>query len=465
MKKETKVGLFGLVALVVGSMLGSGLFDLPSNVANTSALGPILLALGITFIGMICLVIVFKELSLRKPSLDAGVYAYAKAGFGNYLGFNSAWGYWISAWVGNIAFMIMLTASLSVFFPIFGDGNNFPSLVFNSLLIWSITILCASGIKSASFVNLITTAAKLFGLAVLFIFVIKAFDFKLATQDMWGTSKDISIFSQLKGTMLVTLWVFIGIEGACVFSGRAKKREDIGKATIIGFTIVFGVLCLMSILPFGLMPQAQLAALDTPSSAGILEHIIGGVGRKFIALSIIISVLGALLSWTLLASEVPFVAATKDNLFPKMFSKTNKAGSPNGSLYITAIVQQLYLIFAFWSSSGYLQTLSFAASMILVPYLFSAAYSLLLAVKGETYEKRQVKTRVLNGLAFVIALLYCVWLLYAADISYLLLSSILYGVGIIVYAIARIKAHKQVFTKYEALIAAAILIMLVYSLI
>ncbi len=460
--KNNKVGVVVLIALVVGSMIGSGLFDLPSDIALRSALAPTLIGWSITFIGMLCLALVFKELSLRKPNLDAGIYAYAKAGFGDYMGFNSAWGYWISAWMGNVAFVIMLCSSLSAFLPIFGDGTNSASLIVSSILIWSITALCAKGVKSASFLNLITTAIKVIAILIFIAFVIYGFDFKVFNHDIWGVSIGTTVFTQVKETMLITLWVFIGIESACVFSGRAKKRQDIGHATVIGFLVVFVILFMVSVLPFGIFHTHELATLSTPSTAGILEHIVGSIGKKFIDLAMLIAILGALLAWILLAAEVPYTAAVRDRLFPKIFAKTNATTSPIGSLYVTALFQQIYIIIAYFSHSGYLKTLSLATAMIIIPYFLSAAYSLMLSVTGKTYEYDN-HDRIRNCIVSSVALLYCAWLLYAAGV-YLLLSTTLYVVGTIVYIATRISSGSKIFTRAELVIVSIILIAGLYAI-
>jgi arginine:ornithine antiporter/lysine permease len=463
--QDNKVGLFGLIAVVIGSMVGSGFFDLPGNMAQHSALGPILIAFLITFVGMMCLVCVFKDLSMRKPQLNAGIYAYAKAGFGNYMGFNSAWGYWISACIGSIAFVIMLSMTLSAFLPVLGDGTGFEALIFNSVLIWSITALCISGIKSASLINLITTIAKLFASIIFITFVLSAFDYRTMEQDIWGKNIGTTIFAQVKSPMLVTLWIFIGIEGACVFSRRAKKRADIGKATLIGFVVVFCVYIFASTLPFGLMTQKSLMLLKTPSTAGILEYIMGSPGKTFINIAIVISILGSLLSWILLAAEVPYVAAQEDRLFPRIFARVNSVGSPSGALYISAISQQIYLIIAYWHNSAYLKTLSFSTSMILVPYLFSAAYALLLSISGEGYEIESYEIRIKNIIINTIAVAYCIWLIYAAGINYLLLSSVLYGAGMVVYVVTRLMGGNRVFTVPEFIMAGMILGVILFTIL
>ena len=125
MSQQTqKLRLNALIALVVGSMIGGGIFSLPQNIAEHAAGGAVLIGWGITAVGMLALAFVFQTLANRKPELDSGVYAYAKAGFGDYMGFSSAWGYWISAWMGNVGYFVLLFSTLGYFFPVFGQGNT-----------------------------------------------------------------------------------------------------------------------------------------------------------------------------------------------------------------------------------------------------------------------------------------------------------------------------------------------------
>src|SRR5262245_38460000 len=158
---SSKLTLAPLIALVVGSMIGGGVFNLPSDMSRGAAPGAIVIGWIVTGIGMLTLAFVYQNLALRKPQLDAGPYAYAKAGFGTFVGFNSAWGNWISAFLGNVAYAVAIFSALSHFFPIFGDGNNLPSIIGASLCLWLIHSLVLNGVKQAAFVNVVTTTAKL----------------------------------------------------------------------------------------------------------------------------------------------------------------------------------------------------------------------------------------------------------------------------------------------------------------
>lgn len=456
-----KLTLLPLVALVIGSMIGGGVFHLPGDMSRHAAPGAIVVGWIITGIGMLMLAFVYQGLAVRKPALNAGPYAYAKAGFGSYIGFNSAWGYWISAFLGNVAYAVAIFSALSHFFPIFGTGNNLPSIIGASICLWLIHSLVLKGVKQAAFVNVVTTIAKLVPLFLFVIVAIVAFNWDKFHFDFWGQGEGGSglgsVVDQVKSTMLVTLWVFIGIEGASVYSARAANRADVGRATLVGFAGALAIYVLVSLLARGLMTQPELADLKVPSMAGVFDSVVGSWGAAIISLGLIISVGGAFLSWTLLCAEIPYTCG-KDGTFPKWFAGENAKGSPSHSLWITNGMIQLFLILSFFSENAYNFFYFIASVAILPPYVFSGAYALKLALTGETYGAGD-RSRNRDMLVGAIATLYGIWLVYAAGIEYLLMCMVLFAPGIAVYAWARRERGAPAFTPAEAIIAIAILVL------
>ncbi|MDH1573546.1 arginine-ornithine antiporter [Pseudomonas sp. GD03746] len=453
-----KLKLGALVALVVGSMIGGGIFSLPQNMAASAGVGAVLIGWAITAVGMLTLAFVFQTLANRKPDLDGGVYAYAKAGFGDYMGFSSAWGYWISAWLGNVGYFVLLFSTLGYFFPIFGEGNTPAAIIGASVLLWAVHFLVLRGIKEAAFINLVTTVAKVVPLVLFALICVFAFRLDIFTADIWatGTPELGSVMNQVRNMMLVTVWVFIGIEGASIFSSRAEKRADVGKATVIGFITVLLFLVLVNVLSLGVMTQPELAKLQNPSMAAVLEHVVGHWGAVLISVGLIISLLGALLSWVLLCAEIMFAAA-KDHTMPEFLRRENANQVPANALWLTNAMVQIFLVITLFSASTYLSLIYLATSMILVPYLWSAAYGFLLAMRGETYEQA-ARERSKDLLIGAIALIYAIWLLYAGGMKYLLLSALLYAPGGILFAKAKREIGQPIFTNVEKLIFAAVVI-------
>lgn len=455
---SNKLKLGALIALVVGSMVGGGIFSLPQNVAASAGAGATLIGWLITGVGMLMLAFVFQTLANRKPQLDGGVYAFAKAGFGDYMGFSSAWGYWISAWIGNVSYMVLLFGTLGYFFPIFGEGNTPIAIGCASVLLWMLHFLVLRGIKEAAFINYLTTIAKMVPLALFVIIAAIAFKLDVYKTDFWsaGSDEPVSVMEQVRSMMLVTVWVFIGIEGASIFSARAEKRSDVGKATVVGFVAVLLLLVLVNVLSQGIVAQAELAGMKNPSMAAVLEQVVGSWGAKFISIGLLVSLAGALLSWTLLCAEIIFSAA-KDHTMPEFLRKENANHVPANALWLTNGLIQLFLIITLFNSSTYLSLLYLATSMILIPYFWSAAYAMLLAFRGETYENDSGQ-RTKDLIIAIIAVLYAIWLVYAAGVQYLLLSALLYAPGAILFAKAKREVGKPVFTNLERLIFIGVLI-------
>jgi arginine:ornithine antiporter / lysine permease len=455
---SSRLGLLPLTALVIGSMVGGGVFSLPQNMAKGASPGAVLIGWLVSGIGMLALVFVYQGLSMRKPDLDAGPYAYARAGFGDFIGFNSAWGYWLSAWIGNVSYAVLIFGALSYFFPAFGtEGNTWQAIIGASIVLWLIHTLVLLGIRQAAIVNVVTTIAKLAPIFIFIVAVLIAFQLPTFKIDLWGAGMPAlgDVMTQVKSTMLVTLWVFIGIEGASVVSARSERRSDIGMATILGFGTALALYLLVSLLSFGVMTQPELAGLPGAASmANVLEKAVGPWGSVLVRVGLVISVLGAFLSWTLFAAEIPYRAAL-EGMMPNIFAKENEKGSPAGSLWITNILVQIFLIITFYANSTYLALFYIASTAILVPYVFSGAYALKIALTGESYDPAEGKGRdIFIGL---VATFYGVWLIYAAGPKYLLMCALLYAPGILIYWWARNSRAEKAFSAVEAIIALAIL--------
>jgi arginine:ornithine antiporter / lysine permease len=402
-----------LTAIVIGSMIGSGIFALPQNTAAGAGAGAILIGWLVSGLGMLCLAFVYRTLAWRQPKLDNGVYAYARASAGEYVGFNAAWGYWVSAWIGNVGYLVILFGALGIFFPAFGEGNTPLAIGAASLLLWVMHFLILRGVHGAAVLNAITTVAKVLPLLLFLVFVLLAFQTPVFTAGFWGKPELGSVMDQVKSTMLVTVWAFIGIEGASVVSGRAKSRADVGRATLLGFVVVLALLMGVSLLSLGILSQPELAALKNPSMAGVLERAAGPWGGPLITIAMLVSVGGALLAWTLLAAETLFRPA-RDAVLPKWLAQENTHGVPALALWITNGLVQLFLLITLLSNATYLALITLATSMILVPYLLSAVHAVASAAGWKGYEAQDGATRGRDLAIGGLALVYCVWLLYAA---------------------------------------------------
>jgi arginine:ornithine antiporter/lysine permease len=439
-----KLSLFALTMMVVGGMVGAGIFSLPRTFAG--ATGPIgaIIAWLIAGTGMYMLARVFQALAERKPDLDAGVFAYAKAGFGDYPGFLSAFGYWIGSCIGNVSYWVLIKSTLGAFFPVFGDGNTAAAIIVASIGIWLFHFMILRGTQQAAVINSIVTVAKVVPILVFILILFFAFKLDLFSYNLYGGDLTEGVFEQVRATMFVTVFVFLGIEGASVYSRFAKKRAHVGRATILGFVIVTSLMVLVTLLPYAVLQRADIAGMRQPSMAQVLEAVVGHWGAVFISVGLLVSVLGAYLAWSLICAEVLFTAAkTKD--MPAVFAHENANKVPSTALWATNIVIQLIVITTYWSRDAFALMLNLTSAMALIPFLFVAAYGLMLTRRGETYEVRPEERR-RDLIIAAIATIYTIFLLYAGGLKFIVLSAVLYAPGTALYFWARREQGKPVFT-------------------
>jgi arginine:ornithine antiporter/lysine permease len=431
-------------------MIGSGIFALPSQMAGSAAPGPLLIGWTITGVGMLMLAFVFQTLARRKPDVDGGVYGYARAGFGEYLGFTSAWGYWISAWVGNVGYLVLLMSTLGYFWPVFEGGNTVAAIAGASVVLWVIHALTLRGVHGAAVVNTIVTIAKVVPILTFIAIAAVGFRAGVFTADVWGDGAGLgSTMDQVKNMMLVTVWVFIGIEGAAIYSQRAEHRRDVGRATVIGFVGVLALLLLVNVLSYGLMAQAEIAGLSDPSMAALLENEVGEWGSAFISIGLAVSLLGALLSWVLLCVEILRLPA-QEHVLPRQLAAENEHGAPVNALWLTNVCVQVMLLWTLFNESTYTELIYLATSLILLPYLWSALYQVKLALTGETYAGGANRTRDL--VIGLVGLAYAVWLVYAGGVDYLFIAALFYLAGTALFVWARVQGRRTLFTSREKLL-------------
>lgn len=307
----TKVTRPVLTVMVVGSMVGAGVFSLPARFGVATGVLGAVIAWTVAGTGMLMLAFCFQNLAIRKPQLDSGVFIYAKEGFGDYVGFNSAIGFWASACAGNTFYWVFITATLGGFFPHFGDGDTLIAVALSTAGVWGFHYLISRGVRDAAIINRIVTVFKI--LPILVFIVVLAFNFDAGVfADNFFVYDLGTMTEQVRNTMIITTFVLLGIEGASVYSRYAKKREDVGSATVIGFLSVLSIFALVTMVSYGAIPQSDIAATRQPSMVGIFESVVGQWGEFFISAAVIVSVLGAYLAWTLMSAEGLFIPARSE---------------------------------------------------------------------------------------------------------------------------------------------------------
>lgn len=463
-KNEQGLGVGKLSLFAIGTTLASGVFSLSGDFAAGGAHTlATLIGWLLCGVGMMGLTMCFFKLSVVRTDLTSGIYSYAKEGFGEYVGFNSAWGYWMSALLAQLSFITLLFASLGSFFDVFGDGSNLLSMVVASAIIWILSFLVLRGVNQAVTINAIVVIAKIVPIVVVVVAIILAGAFKMDIfmQNFSGVEGGDSLMEQVKSTVYVTVWLFIGIEGAVVLSGRGKNTKVAGKATVISFVSLFILYFLISFLSMGVMPAEELGALGNPPMAGVLEYVVGPWGAALVNIAVIISLGGAMFSYTILCVDSAYGPAQQGS-FPAVLAKTNKYKAPTWSVIASAVIIQIFIIIIYFNASTYQAVYSLSTSAIMVPYVFSAFYYLKLVIKKQGVEEGGSK-----AMAWVIAIvgsIYGVWLLYASGLTYILAAVMLYAPGSIMYLYNRKKKGQKYFDNTtDLLIFIGVLIALVVA--
>jgi len=399
-KAPGKIGLWTTTALVVGNMVGSGVFLLPASLA---AFGGISLLGWIgSSIGAIFLALLFSHLSKVVKDCVGGPYAFTRVGLGDFAAFLVAWGYWFSIWCTNAAIAVTFVSYLTEFFPILKD-NKLLSVSVGISAVWLLTWVNVQGVKEAGRVQLITTILKLTPL--LLIAVVGLFYVDLNNFSPFNVS-DQSDFGAVAATATLTLFAYLGLESATIPSADIREPEKtIPRATMLGTAVTIAVYILATISVMGIIPNADLKLSNAPFSDA--AAVIWGEGaRQWVALGAIISTFGALNGWILLQGQIPFAAA-KDKMFPEIFGRENNKRSPYVGLVISSVLITILLLSNL--SKGLTEMFTFmillTTIMVLVPYLFSAASYGVIVLQNRFWRRESISKVVIAVMAFI----YSVW--------------------------------------------------------
>ena len=313
--------------------------------------------------------------------------------------------------------------------------------------------LVLRGVKQAAALNTVATIAKVVPLAIFVVLVAVAFRADVFVGNLWGGAPPglAGVTDQARDAMLLTVFVFVGIEGASVYSRYARRREDVGVATVLGFLSVLCLLVLVTTLSYAVLPRAELAALANPSMAGVLEAVVGPWGRVFVSAGLVVAVLGNFLSWVLLAAEVMRSAAGSATM-PAAFARENAREVPAAALWASTLAIQALLVVAHFAEHAFTLALKMTSAMALVPYLLVGAYGAKLAYTRETYgadPRGRGRDLVVGALATV----YAAAMIHAGGPRFLLLSALLYAPSTLLYAIARREQGRDLFASVPERVA------------
>jgi APA family basic amino acid/polyamine antiporter len=364
---DTRFGITTATALVVGSIIGVGIFNLPTSLAGY---GPItLVSMGLTTVGALALALLFASLSRRMPA-DGGPYAYARVAFGNKLGFANAWSYWITAWAGNAAIAVGWVLYVEEFVNT-GHKRGF-SILLVLVGLWLPAIVNLSGVKNMGSVQVGTTILKF--AAVLFMATVGLFFIHTANYTPWNVSGEGAI-GAIGGGMAIALFSYLGVETASVAAGKVKDPDrNIPKSTVLG-TVATAVVYMLSLTAvFGILSTTQLAQSTAPFSDAANAMFGGSWAGDVMSISVIVSGLGALVGWTMICAEMP-LAAAKDGLFPERFKRMSKADVPTFGIVASTTLASIAMIINYLGSNGatvFTTLVLMTGITAAIPYVFSA---------------------------------------------------------------------------------------------
>lgn len=396
-----KVGLLIAIALVVGNMIGSGVFLLPASLASFGGIS--ILGWLFTSAGAVMVALLMARLSRMMPAVG-GPYAYTRRGLGNLPAFLVAWGYWISIWSGNAAISVSLVGYLAVFFPTLAQT---PALGAATALgaIWFLTALNAWGVKEAGVLQLWTTVLKLLPLLAIGTLGLLYLDPGNFTP---FNASGGSTISAVTATATLTLWAFVGLESATIPADSVRDPgRTIPRATVIGTLVAAVVYILATVGVMGILPQGTLADSTAPfADAGRL--IWGGWAGSLIAIGAAVSAFGALNGWVLLQGQMPRAAAL-DGLFPPIFKRLSERGTPVAGLIISSILATGLIGLNFSASlvDQFTFIILLATLSTLIPYVFSSVAELVIFFR----ERERFSGERLAGASTIaiLALLYSLW--------------------------------------------------------
>jgi len=402
---EQKFGLPAAMALIVGSIIGVGIFNLPTSLA---VYGPItLVSMALTTVGALALALLFAALSRRLPA-DGGPYAYARAAFGNPLGFANAWSYWITAWAGNAAIAVGWVLYVEHF--VNKGHTKWITVLLVLVGLWLPAAVNLTGVKNIGSVQVVTTIIKFVALA--FVAFVGLFYIKSANFTPWNVSTEGTI-GAIGGGMAIALFSYLGVETAAVAAAKVRNPDrNIPRATILG-TVATAVVYMLSLIAvFGIVPTPQLANATAPFSDAVNTMFGGTWAGNVLAVAVIISGLGALNGWIMICAEMP-LAAAQDGLFPANFKRISTRGVPAYGIIASTVLASIAMGINYIGSGGanvFTTLVLMTGITSAIPYGFSA----LAQLKWRWIDHKEMQTprflrdMIVAGLSLVFSILF-IW--------------------------------------------------------
>ena len=429
MRPQRKVGLGVATALVIGNMIGSGVFLLPASLASFGGIS--IVGWLFTAVGAFLLALVFARLGRAYPQ-TGGPYAYSRRAFGDFVGFQTAWGYWIAAWIGNAAIAVAGVSYLGYFWDTAGGsstGDHVVQALLAGAAIWLLTYVNIRGVRSGGAVQAVTTVLKLVPLVALAF--VGIFWMDSANFGGFNTSGD-SFMGAVTGVAALTLWAFIGLESATIPAESVREpSRNVPRATLIGTVVTALVYVLGTTAVMGIIPADTLATSSAPF-ADAAKEIWGGWAGNVVALGAIVSTFGCLNGWILLQGQMPFAAA-RDRLFPASFARLNRYGAPAVGLVVSSVLLTLFMLPNYNSSlvDRFTDFILLATTTTLIAYLYGAAAQMVLLVSGD--QRPSLRSIARPMVVATLAVAYVLWTIWGAGYRSATWAVLLTFAGIPIY--------------------------------
>ncbi|GGV05901.1 transporter [Streptomyces litmocidini] len=425
-KHARRFGLPIATALVMGNIIGGGIFLLPASVAPYGTVS--LVAFGVLTLGAIALALVFGRLAHRLPQ-TGGPYVYARAAFGDFAGFLAAWSYWITAWVSNAALAVAAVGYLDVLVPVHGSK---PATIAAALLFqWLPALANLAGTRYVGAVQIVATVLKF--VPLILVTVGGLFFFDSANLGPFHPSGGGAL-GAVSASAAILLFSYLGVESAAVSAGEVRDpRRNVGRATVLGTLGAAAVYLLGTLAVFGTVAHDELVTSTAPFSDAVNAMFGGSWGGAAVACMAMVSMLGALNGWTLLSAQTPYAAA-RDGLFPKAFT-VKRRGVPTVGVLVTVVLASLLTVYNYTAGTkGVFEILVLVTTFTAtVPYLLSTAaqvYFLFSGRSGEVSRARLARDAVFALAAFGFSL----WLVAGSGYAAVYQGVLFLFAGVLVYA-------------------------------
>ncbi|MGW9074223.1 amino acid permease [Streptomyces yangpuensis] len=430
---------FGLpiaTCLVMGNIIGGGIFLLPASVAPFGTIS--LVAFAVLTLGAIALALVFGRLAHRHPQ-TGGPYVYARAAFGDFAGFLAAWSYWITSWVSNAALAVASVGYLCVLFPAIGE-HKWSMCLAALAMQWLPALANLAGTRYVGAVQLVATVLKFAPLLLVAVGGLFFFDpanlgpFQATGQSPAGA---------LSASAAILLFSYLGVESAAVSAGEVRDpARNVGRATILGTAGAAVVYLLGTLSVFGLVAHEKLVASEAPFTDAVNAMFGGTWGGTLVACAAVISMAGALNGWTLLSAQTPYAAA-KDGLFPRAFEKKQRGVPVVGVVVTTSLASALTVYSDTAGSEGVFEILVLVTTFTAtVPYLLSTAAQIyfLLSGQGERVQRGRLAR---DGALAVLAFGFSMWLVAGSGYAAVYQGVLFLFGGVAVYAVMAARRQRS----------------------